>query len=85
MIFQEMLKFQCSRVPKRSKMYSKALANFAVCQPKMKTYHTIAMIFFYLTPMFYAPINVMPDPREGGDTRGIDLISLLLGRGFDFI
>jgi hypothetical protein len=33
----------------------------------------------------YAPINVMPDPREGGDTRAIDLISLLLGRGFDFI
>ena len=32
-----------------------------------------------------APINVMPDPREGGDTWGIDLISLLLGRGFDFI
>jgi hypothetical protein len=33
----------------------------------------------------YAPINVMPDPREGGVTWGIDLISLLLGRGFDFI
>jgi hypothetical protein len=32
-----------------------------------------------------APINVMPDPREGGDTRGIDLISLLLGRAFYFI
>jgi hypothetical protein len=32
-----------------------------------------------------APINVMPDPREGGDTRGIGLISLLLGWGFDFI
>jgi hypothetical protein len=24
----------------------------------------------------------MPDPREGGDTRGIVLISLLLGRDF---
>ena len=33
----------------------------------------------------YAPINVMPDPREGGATRGIGLISLLLGRGFDLI
>jgi hypothetical protein len=33
----------------------------------------------------YAPINVMPDPREGGDTQGIVLISLLLGRGFYFI
>ena len=34
---------------------------------------------------YNAPINVMPDPREGGDTRGIDLTSLLLGRGFEFI
>jgi hypothetical protein len=34
---------------------------------------------------YYAPINVMPDPREGRDTQGIDLISLLLGRGFYFI
>jgi hypothetical protein len=32
-----------------------------------------------------APINVMPDPREGGDTWGIDLVSLLLGGGFYFI
>jgi hypothetical protein len=36
-------------------------------------------------PLPYAPINVMPDPREGVDTWGIGLISLLLGRGFDFI
>ena len=35
--------------------------------------------------LYYAPINVMPDPREGGDTQGIDLISLLLGQGFYFI
>jgi hypothetical protein len=38
-----------------------------------------------ILPCLNAPINVMPDPREGGDTRGIDLISLLLGRGFYFI
>jgi hypothetical protein len=28
------------------------------------------------------PINVMPNPREGGDTWEINLISLLLGRDF---
>jgi hypothetical protein len=49
--------------------------------------NSLKLIYYTLVYpyLIYAPTNVMPDPREGGDTWGIGLISLLLGRGFDFI
>ena len=31
-----------------------------------------------------APINVFPDPREGGHLRAFDLSSQLVSRDFDF-